>query len=391
MDNPEYRLSTALLRDGVTERLVIVDSKYRLHHSGTKWLQFLSDAKRSPNTIKSYGSRLAYYLSWTLPTADWRSVNVSHLGMWRRTLANSAFDVRNGVARFRSNATIALWMTPVRSFYEWADAEGLITSDLFSRMTQLKYFAAGTGAGGEQGTWRRVLVDELKPSGEQPVSDPEWIEDPLARAALESLTLNTRDRFLIDLMYYTGIRAGEALSLFAADMHFGGGSAALGCKHADPHFHVKTNNPVENKARAKGAARLLYVSHHIIDRYVDYMMEREYRLRNNDFSPHVFVNLYSTSEHNGKAMKYGKLQALVEKCGRRIGCELTGPHMLRHTFATRLVRGIDCEPQGIDVVQDLLGHRSIESTRVYTHDLEPAKKRALAAVAPRTVLLRGTE
>jgi site-specific recombinase XerD len=278
-------------------------------------------------------------------------------------------------------------MTPVRSFYEWADAEGHLTSDLVSRMTEVKYFAAGTGAGGEHGTWRRVLVEELKPSGQPIVPDPEWIEDPLARVALENLTLNARDRFLIDLMYYTGIRAGEALSLFAADMHLGGGSAALGCRYADPHFHVKTDNPVENKARAKGRPRLLYVSEHLVDRYVDYMMERERALRNKDISPHVFVNLYSTQQHNGKAMKYSKVQTLAERCGRRIGYMLTGPHMLRHTFATRLVRGIDCEAQSLDVVQDLLGHRSIESTRIYTHDLEPAKKKALAAIATRTVAL----
>lgn len=390
MSNPEYRLATALLSDGVTERFVIIDSQSRLHHAGTAWLLFLGGAKRSPNTIQGYGRRLAYYLSWTALTADWRTVRVSHLGMWRRAVANSAYRAGNGDEKLRSASTVSLWITPVRSFYEWADAEGLLTSDIVSRMTEIKYFAAGTGAGGEHGTWRRVLIDELKPSGQPVVPVPEWIEDPLARAALENLSLNARDRFLVDLMYYTGIRAGEALSLFVADMHFGGGSSALGCRFADPHFHVKTDNPVENRARAKGMPRLLYVSEHVIDRYVDYILERERVLRSKDISPHVFVNLYSTAQHNGKAMKYGKVQSLIERCGQRIGYTLTGPHMLRHTFATILVRGIDCEPQHLDVVQNLLGHRSIESTRIYTHDLEPAKKKALAAVAPRTVDLSVT-
>lgn len=86
-------------------------------------------------------------------------------------------------------------------------------------------------------------------------------------------------------------------------------------------------------------------------------------------------------------MTYAGLRKLVIRCGTRIGYELTGPHMIRHTLATRLVRGIGCEPQAMDVVQAVLGHRSIHSTRVYTHDLERAKKEALAALAPRSVVL----
>ncbi|WP_124393149.1 tyrosine-type recombinase/integrase [Rhodococcus wratislaviensis] len=55
-----------------------------------------------------------------------------------------------------------------------------------------------------------------------------------------------------------------------------------------------------------------------------------------------------------------------------------------HTFATRLLRGIDCDPVPIDVVQSLLGHASINSTRIYTHDTEAAMRTTTSALAPRS-------
>lgn len=382
---PEYRLDEALLPDGVTRRFVVVDRQDQLHIEATRWLGFLADVGRSRNTVKGYGIRIAWYLSWTAQMADWRSVSVSHLALWRRVVANTPIVKTNGKQTLRSARTVGLWMTPVRSFYEWADAEGLLSTDVASRMTEVKYFPPGTPAGGENGAHRRVLAPELRPAQTPAEPEPEWIEDPAARAALEALDLNLRDRFLVDLMYYTGIRTGEAMSLFTRDMHFGGGSPELGCRVADPHFHVVLDNPVENDSSAKGCARLLHVSDHLVERYIDYVLERQSILGDDDVSQHVFVNLYSGDEHVGRAMTDRNTRAMVKRCGRDIGYPLSGPHILRHTFATRLVRGIGCEPQPLDVVQVLLGHRSIQSTRIYTHDLEQAKKDAMMAIAPREV------
>ncbi len=48
------------------------------------------------------------------------------------------------------------------------------------------------------------------------------------------------------------------------------------------------------------------------------------------------------------------------------------PHMLRHTFATRLMRKTNSR-----VVQELLGHSSMTSTQIYTHPNEDDKKKAI--------------
>lgn len=384
--DPKYSLSKALMPDGVTERFVIVGDDDRVHISSS-WLLFMADTGRSPNTIRNYGARLAWYLSWTALTTDWRAVTLSHLALWRRAVEISPVRKTNGQSSMRTAKTVGLWMVPLRSFYEWADAEGLLATDVASRMTQMKYFAPGTAAGGEHGRRRRVLTEVLRPAGTSVEAPPEWIDDADARQRLETLTLPTRDRFLIDLMYRTGIRAGEALSLFTADLHFGGGSRALGCRHVDPHFHVRVDNAVENTARAKGQPRLLFVDEDLVEGYIDYLLERGRFLGSNDKSAHVFVNMYSHDESRGRAMTYSGVKKLIARCAKRINFDLTGPHMLRHTLATRLVRGIDCEAQDLDVVQAILGHASIDSTRIYTHDLESAKKAALNSLAVRTVTL----
>ena len=88
-------------------------------------------------------------------------------------------------------------------------------------------------------------------------------------------------------------------------------------------------------------------------------------------------------------MSYSAVRKMILRCGERIGFSLSGPHVLRHTLATRLVRGIECEKVPIEVVQAILGHSSLSSTRIYTHDLESAKREAMRAQNVRTIKLGG--
>jgi integrase/recombinase XerD len=297
--------------------------------------------------------------------------------MWRRSLA----------AGGSGSSSIAICLAAVRSFYEWCDGNGLLSTDVVSKITHVKYFAPGTRGGGEHGARRRVLVDDLRPDlGDR--APPRWIEDGAARARLAALELPLRDRFLVDLLSTTGIRVGEALSLFTADLHFGGGSRRLRCALAEAHFHIRTDNAVENNARAKGGPRTLFVHRDLVDSYVDYALERKHILSLREIdncSPHVFVNLYSENRWLGRALSYSSVRRLMDRCAKAIGYEITGPHMLRHTFATRLVRGVDCDPVPLDVVQAVLGHACLTSTQVYTHDTKEAMKAATIAMTARQI------
>ena len=70
------------------------------------------------------------------------------------------------------------------------------------------------------------------------------------------------------------------------------------------------------------------------------------------------------------------LDAIQEKTGLFVGLH---PHMLRHSFATHLLEnGAD-----LRVIQELLGHESINATQVYTHVTEEAMKETYENTFPR--------
>ena len=381
-DRLQYSIASAIDPTTAEHRFVVVGLDEVLHQEASQWLDFLLALGRSPNTAREYGRRVAWFLSWCSGVVDWRAITLAHLVMWRRALAGP---------EGKGAASVTICMAAVRSFYEWCDGHGLLTTDVVSKMTQVKYFAPGTRGGGERGVRRRVLVDELR-AGLVELAPPRWIDDETVRDRLAGLELPLRDRFLVDLLSTTGIRVGEALSLFIADLHFGGGTRQLGCGLRDPHFHVRVDNPVENEARAKGGPRTLFVHRDLVESYVDYALERRKILsqrRIDDRCPHVFVNLYSEDRWLGRAASYSTVKRLMDRCSKCIGYDITGPHMLRHTFATRLVRGLGCDPVPLDVVQALLGHAVLTSTQVYTHDTEAAMKKATLAMTARRATLGG--
>jgi hypothetical protein len=59
-----------------------------------------------------------------------------------------------------------------------------------------------------------------------------------------------RDRFLLAVMYFAGLRVGETLGLRLSDLHFAERSGALGCSYPGAHLHVVPRANV-NGARVK--------------------------------------------------------------------------------------------------------------------------------------------
>jgi integrase/recombinase XerC len=152
-----------------------------------------------------------------------------------------------------------------------------------------------------------------------------------------------RDKVIIDLLFSTGIRRIELINLQESDINFEG-----------------SNLKVLGKRNKERIVPLLDITLNAIQFYIK--RKRELGLD----CEYLFV----TSKGNKiyETLVYRIINSYFSKVSAKVKCS---PHVLRHTFATHLLnKGAD-----LNSVKELLGHSSLASTQVYTHNnLEQLKQ-----------------
>lgn len=173
---------------------------------------------------------------------------------------------------------------------------------------------------------------------------PRFLEFEEIKRLLEAPPMNNwlgaRDRAIMETLYSTGMRVSELVGLNMDDVDFLG-----------EVVHIRGKGKKE---------RIAPISSSVLRVIQHYMEYRNRRARNNaNFDPKVlFVNKHggrlSTRSVRRKMDKYLKMAGLDPAIS---------PHTLRHSFATHILNN------GADLrsVQELLGHRSLSTTQVYTH------------------------
>ena len=154
-------------------------------------------------------------------------------------------------------------------------------------------------------------------------------------AARRSLT-NVRDYCLIILMLEYGLRVQEVCDLGRADLDMITGK-----------LHIKGKGKKD---------RILFLAPQHLKHFEQWLAKRPE-------SSWLFCTIHSSRGLPGYRLDQRQVRDKVKRIGKKIGRNDLHPHLLRHTFASRLY----AHTKDLVRVQEVLGHEDITTTRIYTH------------------------
>lgn len=272
------------------------------------FLNYLKATKtESENTIKAYAGDLLQFLEYLKQKkiSEPMLKNISHL------------DIRGFLAYLQkqdmSKRTIARKLSALRTFFKYLMIEGIVEENIAKS------------------------VSSPKPSKKLPLFlYPGEIEKLLS--APKKDVLGFRDKAILELLYATGMRVGELVSLKVHDLNLGSNYIIVfgkGSKERIVFFGQKAAESIE-----------------------EYLMKSRPHLLKDINCDSLFLN------KNGTGISARSIRRIIEKYVKLTALNnKISPHTLRHTFATHMLNnGAD-----LKTVQELLGHSSLSTTQIYTH------------------------
>jgi integrase/recombinase XerD len=163
------------------------------------------------------------------------------------------------------------------------------------------------------------------------------IDRLLSEPAQEQSVKAIRDRALLELLYATGLRVTELVSLNVDDISLASAT-------------VRVVHPKDKRER------FVPIHERAIKPMQEYLEQARVRLVHDPEERALFLN------HRGERLTRQGLWLIVKHYVREVGIrEEVTPHTLRHTFAAHLLDN----QADLEYVQELLGHANISTTQVY--------------------------
>ena len=290
----------------------------------SKFITYLiAEKNASPYTVKNYRHEIGQFLDF---------------------LKEQGIDSWDGVDRY-----------VLRRYLAWLQAEGYVKASITRRISELRSFCRYLVREGILDTNPiRAISSPRIPKRLPDYLDPHQVEALLA-APDATVPQGQRDRAIMEVLYASGLRVSELVSLNLSNVDLRHGEIRVWGKGAKERLALL----------GEPACRAL-------TRYIEDgrpKLMKENRVTNALFLNRLGTRL-STRSVSNILDKYAKLAGLE----RRVT-----PHIMRHTFATHLLDG------GADLrtVQELLGHADLSSTQIYTHVSQARAKEVYRKAHPR--------
>ena len=273
------------------------------------FLDFLSNERNySENTIAAYRNDLGQFLSWI-------SVHFSELDSWPEVTA----EIVDGYADYLKEksytaSSVARKIAAVKSFFHYLLARGLISKDPTLSLESPKV--------------KKRLPTTLS---------ADEVQRLLAAPTTKESPKNLRDTALLQVLYSTGMRVTEAVTLQVDDVDFS--QSLIFCAGHDSHAREL---PLDDDTRR------------IVSNYLENGRPHLVKDKNEKA---LFLN------HRGQQLTRQGLWLIIKAYASQanLGDKVT-PHTLRHSFAAhKLNKGAELRE-----IQQLLGHANISTTQIYS-------------------------
>ena len=290
------------------------------------FIDYLKFEKRySPNTVKAYQSDLQGFVDFlAINYDDLQPVTALHIHIrsWMVSLVNENVQSRS----------INRKLSTLRSFYAYLKRKGAV----------------------EKNPTLKILPPK---SGKKlPSIIQEKNLDILISEEVKPTFVGMRDRMIVEFLYALGLRRTELINLKDSDLDESNGTV---------------------KVLGKGnKERVLPLSESMLKKIKSYI-----EIKNDQFEDtETAIELFLTKK--GKKMYPKLVYNVVVRLLKTISTSKDkSPHILRHSFATHLMNnGAD-----LNAVKELLGHSSLASTQVYTHNSINKLKEVYKKAHPKAV------
>jgi len=322
-----------------------------------KFIRFKDNTNYARNTLKQYCQNLKLYFEYLeYRNLDFQEITLDDLSLFVNWLQKPYMALkiipREKIKQTRCSRTINAIIETVLTFYDYLLRHEKNSNNISER---LKKFLSMPNKNFKGFLYGIAYENKKISSNILKLRIPRTRPKILTKEQITTLVQkcnNYRDKFLLSLLYETGMRIGEVLSLWLEDFDI-----------SNKIIDIKDRGQLENNAEIKtvSSPRRIDVSQNILDMFMEYI--GTYHIEKVETN-HVFIKISGNKKY--KAMDYTDIVNIFRTLKKKTNIYVTA-HMFRHTSLT-VLRMAGWQPE---LLRIRAGHKNIYTTlTTYVHPSE---------------------